>query len=194
MDISAVVFDGFTALDLIGPMEALSRLPGARARYASLQGRSASSGKGLEVKAAPLEQIPSGGIIVIPGGFGTRALVSDQAFLSALRQAALRQRFILTVCTGSALAAAAGLLDGKSATGNKKSFDWTASMGPGARWVREARWTRDGNTYTAGGVAAGIDMALGFIKDQFGLPKALEIASSMEYRWKDCPQDGLSGF
>lgn len=78
------------------------------------------------------EALPSpgpGDILLIPGGMGSRQLVLQDDFLAALRKAALASTLVMTVCTGSALAAAAGLLDGLHATGNKKAFDWTMSMG-----------------------------------------------------------------
>lgn len=100
------------------------------------------------------------------------------------------RRVVMTVCTGSALAAAAGLLDGLRATGNKRAFDWAMSMGEKVLWQRDARWTRDGKFYTAAGVSAGIDMALGFVADHFGRERALSIAEGMEYCWNEKPEAG----
>ena len=64
------------------------------------------------------------------------------------------------------------------------------SMGPKVRWERNARWTKDGKFYTAAGVSAGMDMALGFVTDRFGKGKALSLAESMEYRWNDKAEEG----
>jgi len=86
------------------------------------------------------------------------------------------------VCTGSALAARAGLLDDKTATTNRRAFDWVAAQGPRTRWDRTARYTADGRVYTSAGVSAGIDMALGFVCDRFGPETAREIAARKEYR------------
>lgn len=192
--ITAVLFDGFTALDLFGPMEALNRLPDCEVCYASLDGGAVSNNKGLMVHTEKLSPDAHTDILLVPGGFGTRKLVNDERFLKALRAACGSTGFILSVCTGSALLAKCGVLDGRKATGNKKSFDWTASMGPRTEWVREARWVKDGNVYTAGGVSAGIDMALGFIADQLGPQTARDISQGMEYRWGEDAGDGLSGF
>lgn len=80
-------------------------------------------------------------------------------------------------------------MDGLHATGNKRAFDWTMSMGKKVLWQRDARWTRDGKFYTAAGVSAGIDMALGFVADHFGRERALSMAESMEYGWNEKPED-----
>ena len=149
---------------------------------------------GLSVSTEKVSQDARIGILLLPGGFGSRKMVNDRVFLQTLRTMAAHADFVLSVCTGSALLARAGVLDGRKATGNKKSFDWTVSMGPRTEWVQEARWIRDGNICTAGGVAAGIDMAIGFIADQYGIQMARDIARGMEYRWGEDPSDGLSGF
>ena len=78
-----------------------------------------------------------------------------------------------------------GVLDGKRATTNKRAFDWVKSQRDEVQWERQARWVHDGKFYTSAGVSAGIDMALGFIRDQYGLDKAVEIYSGMEYHWND---------
>lgn len=168
----------------------LGRLPGYEIRYASLSGGPVSNEKGLVVMTEALSSPGPGDILLIPGGMGSRQLVLQDDFLAALRKAALASTLVMTVCTGSALAAAAGLLDGLHATGNKRAFDWTMSMGKKVLWQRDARWTRDGKFYTAAGVSAGIDMALGFVADHFGRERALSMAESMEYGWNERPEDG----
>ena len=177
--ITALLYDDFTALDLFGPLEALSRLPDHEVRYTSLDGGAVTNHTGLSVSTEKVSQDARIGILLLPGGFGSRKMVNDRVFLQTLRTMA---------------AHADCVLDGRKATGNKKSFDWTVSMEPRTEWVREARWVRDGNICTAGGVAAGIDMAIGFIADQYGMQMARDIARGMEYRWGEDPSDGLSGF
>lgn len=192
--ITTLLYDDFTALDLFGPLEALSRLPDHEVLFTSLKGGTVSNHTGLSVNTGKLSWDEHSDILLLPGGFGSRKLVNDKEFLQALRTSAEHADFILSVCTGSALLARSGVLEGRKATGNKKSFDWTVSMGPRTEWVWEARWIRDGNIYTAGGVAAGMDMALGFIADHYGMQMARDIARGMEYRWGEDPSDGLSGF
>lgn len=182
-EITALLYHDFTALD------ALERLPGYEIRYASLSGGPVSNEKGLTVETEALGSLGRSDILLVPGGMGSRKLAPDGDFLTALRKAALESTVVMTVCTGSALAAA-GLLDGLRATGNKRAFDWTMSMGEKVLWQRDARWTRDGKFYTAAGVSAGIDMALGFVADHFGRERALSIAEGMEYCWNEKPEAG----
>ena len=73
----------------------------------------------------------------------------------------------LSVCTGSAVFAACGLLDGKTATSNKKAFDWVCTCGPAVKWEKEPRFCKDGKFYTSAGVSAEIDMAIEFVKDNY---------------------------
>lgn len=183
-EITALLYHDFTALDALG------RLPGYEIRYASLSGGPVSNEKGLTVETEALGSLGRSDILLVPGGMGSRKLALDGDFLAALRRAALESTVVMTVCTGSALAAAAGLLDGLRATGNKRAFDWTTSMGEKVLWQRDARWTRDGKFYIAAGVSAGIDMALGFVADHFGRGRALSIAEGMEYCWNEKPEAG----
>ncbi len=102
-------------------------------------------------------------------------------------------KFIISVCTGAVLLAKTGILDNKKATTNKRSFNWVIQHGLNVKWVKKARWVKDANTYTSSGVSAGIDMALGFIADNYGKEKAESIANGIEYIWnKDCEDDVFS--
>ena len=185
-----LLFEDFEALDAFGPAEIFSKCENIRGiRYFSVTGGAVRSAQGFDVQTEPLERLPAGGILVVPGGPGTRPLSSDPAFLSRLAGAARASLFVLTVCTGSALAAAAGILEGVRATSNKRAFDWVRRMPGSARWIARARWVRDGRFYTSSGVSAGMDMALGFIADQFGREESERIAKRIEYRWRDDPDD-----
>ena len=115
--------------------------------------------------------------------------MNDGAFIGALRKAAEESVYCLTVCTGSALLAKTGLLDGMSATSNKRAFDWAVSVHPNVRWQRRARWVSDGKFYSSPEVSSGIDMAPCFIRDRSGEEKAREIADSMEYVWNGNPDN-----
>jgi transcriptional regulator GlxA family with amidase domain len=88
-----------------------------------------------------------------------------------------------TVCTGSALLARTGLLDGRPATSNKLAWDWVVQQGPRVRWQRRARWVDDGNVLTSSGVSAGIDMALSLVERLNGREMAITSARNMEYVW-----------
>jgi transcriptional regulator GlxA family with amidase domain len=120
-----------------------------------------------------------------PGGSGTREKVNDVNFTAFIRNMASESKYILSVCTGSALLARAGILNGKRATSNKRAFKWVVEQGQDVHWVKEARWVNDDKIYTSSGVSAGIDMALGFIGDLFGKEKALEISNGIEYMWNE---------
>ena len=102
-------------------------------------------------------------LILVPGGIGTRREVDNPRLLEWLNQRAAAAILVTSVCTGAALLARAGLLDGKRATTNKRAFAWVASQGPEVNWIKQARWVEDGKFATSSGVSAGIDMALALI-------------------------------
>ena len=181
-NVTVLLFDGFTALDAVDPLDVLGRLEGYAIRWASLAGGPVSGSPGLTVEMKALSARDKSDILLIPGGFGTRKL--------ALQKAIAASSIVMTVCTGSALAAACGALDGRHATGNKKAFTWTMSVGPNVLWEKDARWTKDGKFYTAAGVSAGMDMALGYAADRFGTDKARSLAANMEYCWNDRAEEG----
>src|SRR5438034_9678416 len=106
---------------------------------------------------------PAFDILLIPGGFGTRAAVNNAPFLQQLTTASQQASITATVCTGSALLARTGLLDDRPATSNKLAWNWVLQQGPRVQWRRQARWVDNGNMITSSGVSAGIDMALSLI-------------------------------
>jgi transcriptional regulator GlxA family with amidase domain len=116
---------------------------------------------------------------------GTRTLVQDADFIAGLRKLCESALYVLTVCTGSALLAKTGLLDGRRATTNKMSFGWASSHGEQVLWEKRARWVADGKYRTSSGVSAGIDMTLGFIEERHGKRAAVEAARQIEYIWND---------
>ncbi|MCF0253001.1 MAG: DJ-1/PfpI family protein [Duodenibacillus sp.] len=190
MDIFCLAFDRYEALDYMGPVEILDRMPGARLRYASAAGGPVASRQGFVIATEPLGDIPPGSALLVPGGPGTRGLVSDAAFLARLGAWADQAEAVLCVCTGSALLAAAGRLDGLEATSNKRAFDWVRGVRPAVRWKAVARWVRSGRFYTSSGVSAGMDMALAFAADRCGEDCAQRIADQIEYsRERDCNGD-----
>ncbi len=186
MHVNVMLFDGFTSLDFIGPVEALQRIEDYEIHYCSIHGGTISNGKGFHVLTEGLDDIEDG-ILLIPGGMGTRQMVNDKIFIDEIRRLAESSKYCLTVCTGSAVLAKTGLLDGRHATSNKKAMRWVKTMGITVIWQDSARWTADGKYYTSSGVSAGIDMALGFISDRFSHEEACRIASGMEYLWNEDP-------
>jgi transcriptional regulator GlxA family with amidase domain len=184
-----VLFDRFELLDVFGPMEV----------FGVLEDKFALQLLGPEAGAVQSAQGPRAiadvayrdadryDIVLIPGGIGSRALATDEAFLSWLARWASTAEFITAVCTGSGLLAATGLLDGYRATSNKRSFSWVTSQGTRVQWVPEARWVEDRNRWTSAGVAAGMDMALAVIAHLHGEATAIDVADRVEYDWHRDP-------
>ncbi|MDO5639463.1 MAG: DJ-1/PfpI family protein [Neisseria sp.] len=193
-DIYCLLFEDYETLDLMGPVEFLHRLPQVKLHYVSQHGGQISSRQGFCVATEKMGGIGAGGILVVPGGQGTRRLVADAAFIHALGGWADAADICLSICTGSALLAATGRLDGLAATSNKKAFEWVRGVNGKVDWQRVARWVKSGKFYTSSGVSAGMDMTLGFIADYAGMSAAEQIARDTEYRWNaDCSADEFSG-
>ena len=184
MNLFCLLFDDYETLDLMGPVEFLARVPGINLNFVSFNGKAIKSKQGFEVKTKKLVTLPKNSILLVPGGQGTRILVKDNEFISHLKECVLASNFCLSVCTGSALLARAEVLDGLKATSNKKSFEWVKQCRDAVKWQSHARWVKDDKFYTASGVAAGMDMALGFISDHFGKELAQSIANETEYNWQ----------
>jgi putative intracellular protease/amidase len=158
MDIAIPIFDEITALDAIGPYEVLSRLPGARVRFVAVTPGTYRTDKQLGLVAdEPLSAVPHPEIIVVPGGFGTRALMTPNPLLDWIRTAHETSQWTTSVCTGSLLLGAAGLLRGLEATTHWAAMEDLRALGakPTSRRVVE-----QGKIVTAAGVSSGIDMAL----------------------------------
>ena len=159
MRIAVLIFDRLTALDAIGPYEVLSRLPGAELSFVAKEVGPKRTDTGfLAITAdAALDELTDPDVVVIPGGEGNRPLLSDDEVLGWLRGADQTSAWTTSVCTGSLVLGAAGILDGKRATSHWAYRDGLARFG--AEPVAE-RVVIDGKVVTAAGVSAGIDMAL----------------------------------
>ena len=119
--------------------------------------------------------------MLIPGGQGTRRLVTDEAFLFWLRAWATPASLVTSVCTGSAVLAAAGLLDGYRATSNKAAFEWVREQSGKVDWIAQAWWVEDRDRWTSSGVAAGMDMAAALLADLFGKDIAHRATTRAEF-------------
>lgn len=183
MDINFLLFDDFETLDVFGPVEILGRLQEYELHFISINGGVVKSRQGTEIVTQSVNEMNSGGILVIPGGQGTRVLVNDLSYVEALYKMASCAKYCLAICTGSALLAKTGVLDGRKATSNKRAFDWVKSVNTNVDWVQKARWVVDGKFYTSSGVSAGMDMSLGFVADIVDIKTAEEIAYAIEYVW-----------
>jgi len=180
MQIAIPLFDRFTALDAVGPYEVLSRVPDARVDFvAATPGayRTETRMLSLNVEHAYAD-VPRPDILVFPGGFGTRALMHDEETLEWVRSVHEHTRYTTSVCTGSLVLGAAGLLDGLEATTHWISRPILAELG--ARPV-ERRVVEQGKVITAAGVSAGIDMALTLASHLAGPEVAQAIQLGIEY-------------
>ena len=198
--VAVVLFDGFTVLDVYGPVQAFGATrviqpDGTPYRFfhvftvAERKGP-IKSGEGPSTDADyTFDDAPDFDILVVPGGFGTRTAVNDGAFLAKLGAISRRAPITTTVCTGSALLARTGLMNDRPATSNKISWDWVLSQGPKVLWRRKARWVDDGNLVTSSGVSAGIDMTLALIARLYDQETARAAAKNMEYVWHDRADD-----
>jgi putative intracellular protease/amidase len=157
--IAIPVFDRVTALDAIGPYEVLSRLPGADLKFVGPEPGPVKTDNGMLTLHAELalEDFAQPDILVFPGGFGTRRLMTDERVLDWVRRVHETTQWTTSVCTGSLVLGAAGLLDGLEATTHWAAMETLAKTGakPTARRV-----VQQGKIVTAAGVSSGIDMAL----------------------------------
>jgi putative intracellular protease/amidase len=180
MRIAIALFDRLTALDAVGPYEVLSRLPGASVEFvAATPGEFRTDTRMLGLTAdRSYDEVPDPDVLLFPGGYGTRALMSDEPTLDWVRRAHSTSRFTTSVCTGALVLAAAGVLDGLEATTHWNAMDMLERFG--ARPVKR-RVVEHGKVVTAAGVSAGIDMALVLAARIAGPEVAQGIQLGIEY-------------
>ena len=180
MQIAIPLYPRFTALDAVGPYEVLSRLPGARVRFVAAEaGPVRTDNDMLALFAeAPYEELPQPEILLVPGGTGTEAMLGDERLLGWIRQAHASSEWTTSVCTGSLLLAAAGLLDGIEATTHWLDLELLGSLGA---CPVERRVVEQGKLVTAAGVSSGIDMALTLAARIAGEEVARAIQLGIEY-------------
>lgn len=177
--IGLLLFPRMTQLDLTGPFEVFAKLPGAEVLLLGKTLQPVEAETGLRMLPhATLHDCPPLDVLCVPGGPGVSALMDDAEALDWLRGQAQSVRYVTSVCTGSLVLGAAGLLRGKRATSHWASRDLLAAFGaiptPG-------RVVRDGNLFTGGGVTAGIDFALTVVAEMAGTKTAQEIQLQIEY-------------
>jgi transcriptional regulator GlxA family with amidase domain len=178
--VAILIFDGLTALDAIGPYEVLRSAPRWEVSFVGLERgvvRTDSGHLGLSVDHS-LEEVREPEIVLVPGGAGSRPLLEDERVLSWLREVDAQTRWTTSVCTGSLVLGAAGLLEGKRATCHWLYLERLREYGAdpvGGRYVE------DGKTITAAGVSAGIDMALHLVGHEAGPEVAQAVQLGIEY-------------
>lgn len=180
MNIAIVLYDRFTALDAIGPYEVLSRLPGASLAFVAAEAGPVRTDNGMLTMLAEhsLDRTPRPDLVLVPGGPGEVAERAGGAVVDWLTETDRTSTWTTSVCTGSLILAAAGLLDGKRATSHWLALEELGRMG--AQPVAE-RVVFDGKLVTAAGVSAGIDMALALAARIAGDAVAQAIQLGIEY-------------
>ena len=172
------LYPGVTHLDFTGPHQVLCRLPGARVIAASEAGEPIEAEGLTFANLKRLADIPACDVLCVPGGSGTTAAMQDAAFMAQIRRLAADARYVTSVCTGSLILGAAGLLRGRRAACHWASRDLLALFGA---IPDDARVVRDGNVFTGGGVTAGIDFALTLAAEIAGDDVAQTIQLYLEY-------------
>jgi transcriptional regulator GlxA family with amidase domain len=180
MQIAYLLYPRFTALDIVGPHDVLDNIPGTESIFVAEEAgplRNDSDTLSL-VADRSIDEVGSPDILVIPGGFGTRALLDHQPLLSWIREVNETSTWTTSVCTGSLLLAAAGLLDGAPATTHWLSRELLGSLGAD---VSADRIVQHGKILTAAGVSSGIDMALRLAQLMYGDEMSAAIQLAIEY-------------
>ena len=177
--IGILLFPGVQQLDLTGPYEVFASLPGAQVHLIWKDRAPIKSATGLVLDPTmTFAECPVLDVLCVPGGGGVNALLRDRETMDFLRAQAAKARYVTSVCTGSLVLGAAGLLKGRKATTHWFSHDFLEKFG--AIPVK-ARVVRDGNLITAGGVTAGIDFGLAVVAELVGKEQAEAIQLGLEY-------------
>lgn len=220
MHYAMVLYPGFEALDVFGPLEVLNvlseqthlRLSLLSSSRAPVSTRSPDPAAHRTGSICAQEIVPTGtfndflgdtgadssaeskstiDVLLVPGGAGTRFPDIIDPVIDFVERAFPSVKYIVSICNGAGVLARAGILDGKRATTNKILWDPTTALRKEVHWVREARWIADGNVWTASGISAGIDVTLAFVRQIYGKDLARSIAREMEYVW-DSEDDGTN--
>ena len=174
-----LLFDGITQLDFTGPAQVLCRIPGAVVHTAAKATQPIQTDSGFAIlPSTDFADCPQADLLCVPGGFGTRDVIQDEASLQFLRDQGSGAKYVTSVCTGSLALGAAGLLEGKRATSH---WAYTGLLEEFGATYEKARVVKDGNVITAGGVTSGIDFALTVVAEIAGQQVAEAIQLSLEY-------------
>lgn len=187
-NVGVVLYPNFEVLDVFGPVEMWGNVPDLKVVFVAQAPGPVKSAQGVSVLAehgfdSPLKL----DVMMVPGGMGTITELKNEALLAYLKAQDAGTTLTTSVCTGSALLAKAGLLEGRRATTNKKYFSIASSLPAKVTWVKHARWVEDGKYITSSGVSAGTDMALGVVAKLHGVDQARLLARTLEYQWSEDP-------
>jgi putative intracellular protease/amidase len=192
MRLGSIFYNDFELLDAYGPLEMFGAL-GDKIELVTIAeqpGPVRSSVGPQTVAEYSFDNAPALDLLLIPGGIGTIAELENTTLLNFLKERCPETKVTMSVCTGSALLAKAGLLDGLPATTNKMYFELARSQGSNVSWQESARWVDAGQYVTSSGVSAGTDMALAVIERLFSPELAEMVMNYTEYQWhRDGDQD-----
>lgn len=178
LNIVIALYPGVTHLDFTGPHQVLARAPGAKVVTASMGGSDIDA-EGLRfANLSDLRQVIACDVLLVPGGPGTADAMLDEAFVGEIRRLGRQARYVTSVCTGSLVLAAAGLLSGKQAACH---WAWRELLAPFGVTVSHERVVRDGRVITGGGVTAGIDFAFVLLAELAGETFAQSVQLGLEY-------------
>lgn len=179
MKIVIFLFDGFTALDIVGPYEVLNKLPGSEIYLTGIEKKEYKDTYGLKIRADySVDEIKQADVLLIPGGYGIDKLLSDKEIKSWIREIDKTTEWTTSVCSGSLLLAESGLLENKNCTTHWRRKE---QLGKYNLSVKNERYVEDGKIITSAGVSAGIDMAL-FLAGRIAGEKAAKmIQLAVEY-------------
>ena len=190
--VAILIFDDVEVLDFAGPFEVFSvtrELAGNQlfnVHTVGLTPGTIRARNGLKiVPEHTLESVPPPQVLIVPGGQGTRALLTQAGVLDWIRRKAVKAEIVASVCTGSLVLAKAGLLAGSPATTHYQCFDLLREIEPTATVREDVRFTDHGQVLTAAGISAGIDLSLHIVARLHGTETAHRTAQYMEYHWPD---------
>jgi len=179
INIAFVLFPNVTQLDFTGPLQVLSRVPGAKVHIVAKSLSPIATDAALTLNpTTTFRDCPPVDVLVVPGGFGVDDAMNDPELMGFVRREAARAKYVTSVCTGAFVLGAAGLLKGRRATTHWAYHDELGRVG--AIPVK-ARVVRDGSLFTGGGVTAGLDFAFTLAAELAGEDAAKAIQLSLEY-------------
>ncbi|KAL2116644.1 hypothetical protein VTJ04DRAFT_8812 [Mycothermus thermophilus] len=202
--IGILLHRAFSVLDVFGPLEILQALSRQTHLQLFLLSRDGPSGPGVSTAPASVvmnrfnssffpvipathglskaEAPPELDVLIVPGGLGARSPDLGPE-VEYIKRVFGQLDYLITICTGTGIAAQAGVLDGRRATTNKAAWATITAMGPKVKWVSPARWVEDGKVWSSSGVTAGLDLTFEFIRKKYdnGSEIAEAIAGNMEH-------------
>ena len=189
-NVAILIFDEVEVLDFCGPFEVFS-VAGKRSELEPFNVFTVAENPGpiaarnnLSVNPSySFDDCPKPDILLVPGGFGTRALLNNERVLGWIKERAGEVEYLLSVCTGSFLLAKAGLLEGLRSTTHHMGFDQMRKIGANTEILEDHRVVDNGDVVLSAGVASGIDMSFHMIRRILGEAHAIETASYIEYPW-----------